>query len=328
MNLYSILKVLLISLFFTSFAHSDIRSEFPSYSYVLTEFNVDESFIDNPEFKSFVHQNKREFRKRYKKAVQRGTLIVPTMRDMLYKHDISPLFLYVSMVESDFKTKAVSPTGAAGLWQFTVKTGRDAFDLHVGNTLDERFDPIRSTQSAIKYLYQINNDLGAWYLTTMAYNCGQGCLKKTLKRAGTKDLGVLISSRNSYIKKETKNYIQKVLLMAMIGENYLFNQHDNLGTMVHRINQDSITPVKVRSGESLAHLSNILNMDASYLYKINRHLKNGKVPYRNGYTVNIPTSRVGMFYNQYAQNQSVQAYGQYAYNQSTISYGQYQYTQR
>ena len=299
MNFY---KIFLISLFFTSSAYSDIRSEFPSYSYVLTEFDVDERFIDNPEFKNFVQKHKREYRKRYINAVKRGGLIIPTIKEMMYRQDISPVFLYISMVESAFDTEAKSHTGAGGLWQFTVNTGSKEFNLHISSTLDERYDPIRATDSAIKYLYKINNNLNAWYLTTMAYNCGNGCVNKSLRKAGTKDLGTLISSRNNYIKAETKKYIQKVLLMAMIGENYLFKQNDNLGEMMYAINKDSITPVKVRSGESLIRLSKLLNMDSYYLKKINAHLKNGKVPYRQGYKVNIPSSKLRMFYERYVQH--------------------------
>jgi membrane-bound lytic murein transglycosylase D len=224
------------------------------------------------------------------------------MKKMLFERDISPLFLYVSMVESAFDTNAKSRTGAGGLWQFTVNTGSKEFNLHVGNTLDERYDPIRATDSAIKYLYKINNNLGAWYLTTMAYNCGNTCVNNSISKAGTRDLGVLISSHNNYIRPETKKYIQKVLLMAMIGENYMFNYNDNTGAMINHLNRDSITPVQVRAGESLAHLSNVLNMDSFYLKKINGHLRNGQIPNVNGYSINIPTSRVGMFNSRYAQN--------------------------
>ena len=299
MNFY---KIIIISLFFTSFVYSDIRSEFPSYSYVLTEFDVDERFIDNPEFKSFVEQNKRAYRKRYINAVKRGGLIIPTLKGMMYHKDISPVFIYISMVESAFNPEAKSRTGAGGLWQFTVNTGSKEFHLQINDTLDERYDPIRATDSAIKYLYKMNNNLDAWYLTTMAYNCGNGCVNQSIRNAGTKDLATLISSRNNYIKAETKKYIQKVLLMAMIGENYLFNRNDNLGEMMLQVNKDSITPVKVHSGESLARLSDILRMDSYFLKKINAHLKNGRVPNRNGYTVNIPTSKVSMFYERYASS--------------------------
>ncbi len=299
MNLY---KVLIVSLFLSSFAHSDIRSEFPSYSYVLTEFDIDENFIDNPEFKHFIQVNKREYRRRFIKAVRRGGLIIPTIKEMMYQRDISPIFLYISMVESEFNPKATSRTGAGGLWQFTLNTAQKEFHLQINSSVDERYNPIRATDSAIKYLYKINRNLRAWYLTTMAYNCGEGCVNRAIARAGTRDLGILISSNNNYIKAETKKYIKKILLMAMIGENYLFKNDDRLGEMMYQINRDSITPVRVRAGESLANIASILHMDSYYLEKINAHLKRGRVPFKRGYMVNIPTSKVPLFYRTYAKN--------------------------
>ena len=294
-------KILILSIFISTFLYSNIRSDFPSYNYILTEFDIEESFIDNPEFQHFVQKNQHNFRKRYMNAVKRGGLIVPTLREMMYKRDISPLFIYLSMVESAFKPEATSRTGAGGLWQFVVVTGREQH-LQISKNLDERFDPLRSTDAAIKYLYKMNNNLNKWYLTAMAYNCGNGCVNKSILKAGSKDLGQLINPQNNFIKEETRNYIQKILLMAMIGENYLFTDNDRLGNMLLSLPNDKIVPVEVRSGESLANLASILNMNKYYLEKINAHLKNGHAPYVRGYKINIPKSKVQMFNARYATN--------------------------
>lgn len=292
-------KLIILSFLLSTLSHANLRQEFPSYSYVLTEFNVNESYIDNSEFKAFVNEHKREYKKRFVKAVERGSLIVPMMKEMMYQRDISPVFIYISMVESAFKPTARSRTGAGGLWQITVGTAKE-LKLTVNNTVDERYDPIRSTNAAVKYLYHINNNLNSWYLTTMAYNCGNGCVNKSIKRAGSRDLGVLISSRNSYIKLETKKYIKKVLLMAMIGENYLFKNNDRVGELMYKMNPDAITSVKVRSGETLSQLASVLSMNKSYLEKINAHLKRGHTPHNRAYTINIPSSKVQMFHTRYA----------------------------
>jgi membrane-bound lytic murein transglycosylase D len=203
------------------------------------------------------------------------------------------------MVESEFNTKARSRTGAGGLWQIVVNTGKE-LKLTINSDLDERYDPVRSTNAAIKYLYRINRNLKSWYLTTMAYNCGNGCVNKAIERAGTRELEVLISSRNSYIKEETKKYIQKVLLMAMIGENYLFKQNDRVGEMMYTLHSDGITPVHVRSGESLSTVASLLDMNQRYLNKINPHLKLGRTPYNRAYRINIPSSKVEEFNKYYA----------------------------
>jgi len=292
-------KILIFFLLLPTLAFSNLRDEFPSYSYILTEFNVNENFIDDPEFKLFVNKHKREYRKRFIKAVKQGELIIPMMKNIIYERDISPIFLYIAMVESAFDTSARSRTGAGGLWQIVVNTGKE-LKLTINSNIDERYDPIRSTNAAIKYLYRINNNLNSWYLTTMAYNCGNGCVNKAIKRAGTRDIGVLTSHNNSYIKAETKKYIKKVLLMAMIGENYLFKQNDRVGEMMYKMNRDSIVAVPVRSGEKLSNLASVLNMNIYYLEKINPHLKQGTAPYNYAYKINIPASKIEDFNRNYA----------------------------
>ncbi len=294
-----IYKLLLFYLLLPTVAFSNIRDEFPSYSYVFAEFNVPEHYIDNPEFKDFVEQHKYNYKKRFIKAVREGGLVLPMMKQIIYKRDISPVFLYIAMVESGFNPKARSRTGAGGLWQIVVNTAKE-LKLTINRDIDERYDPVRSTNVAIKYLYRINNNLNSWYLTTMAYNCGMGCVNRSIQRAGTRSIDVLTSSNNSYIKKETKKYIKKVLLMAMIGENYLFKQNDRVGEIMHTLHRDGITPVPVRLGESLSRVASILNMNQSYLDKINPHLKFGHTPYNRTYKINIPTSKVREFTMRYA----------------------------
>ena len=294
-------KILIIFIFISNVLYSNVKSDFPSYNYILTEFDVDESFIDNPEFQTFVQENQQKYRKRYLNAVNRGGLIIPTIREMMYERDITPLFLYLSMVESAFKPDATSRTGAGGLWQFVVLTGKEQ-KLKINQNLDERFDPLRSTEAAISYLYKMNSNLDKWYLTAMAYNCGNGCVNQSIRKAGTDDLGTLISTKNNFIKEETRRYIQKILLMAMIGENYLFDENDKLGQVLLSLPDDTITSVRVRPGESLSRLASILNMNKYYLEKINAHLKNGCAPNIYGYRINIPKSKVPMFNARYAAN--------------------------
>jgi len=295
-----IYKILIFSLLLLpTLAFSNLRDEFPSYSYIFTEFDVPENFIDNPEFKNFVYKHKYDYRKRFIKAVRQGELVVPMMKNIIYERDVSPIFLYIAMVESEFNTKARSRTGAGGLWQIVVNTAKE-LKLTINNDIDERYDPVKATNAAIKYLYHINNNLHSWYLTTMAYNCGNGCVNKAINRAGSRKLDVLMSSNNSYIKKETKKYIQKVLLMAMIGENYLFKRNDRVGEIMHTMHRDGITPVTVRSGEKISTVASLLNMNQKYLNKINPHLKSGHAPYNRAYKINIPSSKVRDFNQRYA----------------------------
>ncbi|NOZ89872.1 MAG: lytic transglycosylase domain-containing protein [Epsilonproteobacteria bacterium] len=291
-------KILIISIFLNLSLYANIVDEFPSYRYVFNELDVDENYIYDKNFQDFVNKNKYRYRRLFIQAVNRGQLIVPTMREVMYQKDISPLFIYLSMVESAFRTHAISSSSAGGLWQFVKSTALDE-NMQVNNIIDERYDPIKSTSRAIDYLYKIHDNLGKWYLTAMAYNCGAGCVQDSIDRAGTIDLSRLINPNANYIRKETRDYIKKILLFAMIGENYLFKAGDNLGEMKYQFDNDRIIPVRVRGGENLRNIASILQMDYSALKRINLHLKKDFVPSNSNIMVNIPASRVQMFRNAY-----------------------------
>lgn len=291
-------KFLIISIFLNISLYANIAKEFPSYRYVFNEFDIDESYLYDRDFQNFVNKNKYRYRKLFISAINRGQLIIPTMREIMYEKNISPLFLYLSMVESAFKTHAISSSSAGGLWQFVKNTAIDE-KMQVNSIIDERYDPVKSTIGAIDYLHKIHDNLGKWYLTAMAYNCGAGCVQNSIDRARSNDLKRLINPNANYIRKETRDYIKKILLFAMIGENYLFKANDNLGEMKYKFDGDKITPVRVRGGERLQNIANMLRMDYSILKKINRHLKKDFVPKYSNIMVNIPTSRVQMFHNIY-----------------------------
>ncbi len=287
-------KILIITIFLNISLYANIVQDFPSHNYVFNELDVDENYIYNKDFQDFVRKNKRKYTKIFIRAINRGRLIVPTMRELMYEKDISPIFIYLSMVESAFKTHAISTSSAGGLWQFVKVTALDEH-LTVNNLIDERYDPIKATNAAIDYLYKIHNNLGKWYLTAMAYNCGAGCVQSSVDKAGTWKLERLIDPNANYIRKETRDYIKKILLFALIGENYLFKASDNLGEMKYKFDDDRITPVIVRGGETLQNIASILRMDYSILKKINMHLKKDFVPENSNIMVNIPTSRLHMF---------------------------------
>jgi membrane-bound lytic murein transglycosylase D len=290
--------ILIFSIFLIKPVKGDIIDDFPSYNYVFNELDIREDYIYNPDFQEFVYKNKKKYTKFFIRAMNRGRLIIPTMRELMYRKDLSPIFIYLAMVESGFRTQAVSTSSAGGLWQFVKATAVDE-NLRVDEIIDERYDPIKATNVAIDYLYKIHSRLGKWYLTAMAYNCGAGCIERSIEKAGTTDLATLIDPRAGYIREETRKYIKKILLFAMIGENYLFKRDDNLGVMKYKYDNDLLVPVKVRGGEYLRNIASILEMDFYILKQMNLHLKKDFIPLNSDVNVNIPASRLQMFYNRY-----------------------------
>lgn len=84
---------------------------------------------------------------------------------------------YLVIVESALNPKAISPAGAAGLWQ-RAPTGK-IYGLSVNSLVDERMDPVKSTEAACRFLKDLYRIYGDWWLVLAAYNCGPGNVNRT-----------------------------------------------------------------------------------------------------------------------------------------------------
>jgi peptidoglycan lytic transglycosylase D len=128
--------------------------------------------------------------------------------DQIEKHGLPPGLIAVVMQESAFKPKAVSKSGAAGLWQFMPATGR-MMGLRTDAFVDEKFDPIRATEAALDYLEQLHEQFNDWPLTLAAYNWGKGSISRLLESNPGADFWEL--SRAGLVREETKHYVPGIL---------------------------------------------------------------------------------------------------------------------
>lgn len=272
----------------------NIDGKYPSYSYVFDEFDIDESYLFDSEFNDFVDGHEHGFKKFYSNSLKRGGHYIPIFKSMLLEEDLSDLFVYLSMIESGFQTDAVSPKAATGMWQFMEATAKQ-YNLSVYRDFDERLDPILSTNAAIAYIHKLYKDFGKWYLVMMAYNCGEGRLKKAIEQAGTDEISILME----YIPKETHDYIHKILLVAMIGENIALGFSNDIDA-VGELYGLGATQVEVDAGESLEYVAKLIDMKPKILLQYNHHFKNGAVPIKlPSYMMNIPNDKIIDFYTKY-----------------------------
>lgn len=273
----------------------DIDQIYPSYSYVFSEFDIDDEYIYDKGFIKFVKKNQKQLKRFYKKSIKRGGYLIPTFKNMLLEDNLSDLLVYLAMVESGFKLDAVSPKSATGIWQFMSATAK-AYNLSVDSYFDERLDPILATNSAMAYLHKLYGDFGKWYLAVMAYNAGEGRVQKAIKKAKTKELNEVIK----YLPKETQLYIKKILLVAMIGENISLGLEDDEDNLLY-IYGDNTVQVEVEAGEKLSYVAKMIKMKPKKLLKLNPHFKSGTVPvYLPKYNMNIPKDKLIDFYTLYS----------------------------
>ena len=210
-------KLLFALLLSVGIEASKLTETFPAYGYVLSEFDIDRGYIYDAAFERYAVRHEKQMRRFYRKSLKRGEELTRVVRGALLDDGLSDLFLYISMVESGMRTDAVSSKKAVGLWQFMPKTALH-YKLDVTGGFDERCDPFCATDAALKHLEHLHERFGRWYLAVMAYNCGEGRLKKAIEKAQSDDLAILIDDDAKFLPRETRDYIRKILLLALIGE--------------------------------------------------------------------------------------------------------------
>ncbi len=129
---------------------------------------------------------------------------------------VPPELVSVAAVESGLNTKAASPAGAKGMWQFMKSTAR-VYGLRVERGRDDRTDFVRSTEAAAKHLRDLFIAFQDWHLALAAYNAGRGAIGKLVNRTGGDDFWEL--ARAGHLPRETKRFVPKVIALSLIVNN-------------------------------------------------------------------------------------------------------------
>jgi len=296
--MYRYFLTLLFPLFLL--ANLTYESNFNKELALLDSFDIEPSFLYDPVMNKMRTKNSSLKKSRhFFRTMDEAYIFIPAIKSTLTKYNVPQEFLYLAMAESNFRTRAYSHKRAAGLWQFMPRTGR-MYNLKIDEYVDERRDLIKSTEAAAKYLSSLHKRFGKWYLAAIAYNCGGGRLSQAIKRAGTDTLSVLLDPKKKYIPRESRNYIRKIVALALIGtdeQHLLSSEYEHL---LNRANAYSISTVKVPSGESLKRLAKLIEIPLKDLKKLNRHLKYDFVPpYAKTYDVYIPYIKLVDFKRKY-----------------------------
>lgn len=178
---------------------------------------------------------------------------------------------YLPVVESNYKTNAKSRSGAIGMWQFMANSVWPFLTLN--DFVDERLDPWKSTDAALKKLTDNYNVFNDWLLAIAAYNCGVGAMNKAIKKAGgVKDFWYL--AENGYLTKQTSDYVPKLLAIADLAINSEFYSidipnHKEEFEILENEKNGNFDYVTVNKAYSLSQLAQEMRMDYSTLKLLN-----------------------------------------------------------
>ena len=144
-------------------------------------------------------------------SIKRANKYFPVIVPILKKNGIPEDFAYLAVVESYLSPTARSYAGAVGMWQFLKGTAKQ-YGLIVNDEVDERYDPVKSTEAACRYLKDAYAKYKHWPTVAASYNAGMGRISKELERqfAG--------NSFDLYLNEETSRYVFRFIAMKLIIE--------------------------------------------------------------------------------------------------------------
>jgi hypothetical protein len=235
--------------------------------------------FSHPRVDDYVARFQTDLRGFFADALSRSGRYVPRMSSILEKEGLPQELAYLPLIESGFRTQAVSRAGAVGPWQFIRTTGQ-RYGLRIDQYVDERRDPVKSTHAAARYLKDLYDMFGNWHLSLAAYNTGEGHITRILGRGVADDFWQM--SDRGYLYQETENYVPQFLAALHIAEEPRAYGFDPPGEAP--VHYDLVT---VNKPLSLATVAQLSGTSTDTIKDLNPALHRGIVP-PQGYAVRLP----------------------------------------
>lgn len=170
----------------------------------------------NSQVEYFIYNFQTKGKASFSRWLSRSTRYIPLMKEILKREGMPEDLVYVAMIESGFHLNARSWASAVGPWQFMSGTGK-RYSLRIDQWIDERKDPVKATTAAALYLKELHGMFkGDWYLAAAGYNAGENKILRAIGMYNSSDFWEI--SRGSYLKRETKEYVPKLLAAAIIAK--------------------------------------------------------------------------------------------------------------
>ena len=210
----------------------------------------------------------------YLELYSKSDYFFPIFENALQKYNVPLELKYIPVIESALNPRAKSRVGATGLWQFMFNTAKD-LDLKVNSYVDERMDPIKSSEAAAKYLSELYARFNDWNLAIAAYNYGPGNIRRAIKASGYSNFWNL----RGYLPKETANYVP-----SFIATLYLFEfAHKHEIKMKSKEKKLALTDsIPIKKMVSFSHIADKIGvpldtlnfLNPSYIHSIIPNVKN------------------------------------------------------
>jgi membrane-bound lytic murein transglycosylase D len=214
----------------------------------------------------------------------------PLFEEALAKQNVPLEIKYLAVVESALNPKAVSKMGATGLWQFMYHTGKQ-YKLNIDSYVDERSDPLKSSDAAAQYMTNMYTIFNDWDLVLASYNSGPGNVTKAIRRSGGQQNFWNIKK---FLPQETQGYVP-----AFLATMYIYEYHKEHGIVPKKafVRHFATDTVMVKKEMSFAQISNLLDIPIEQLQALNPSYKRNVIPNYAGknHYLTLPSCKVAVF---------------------------------
>jgi membrane-bound lytic murein transglycosylase D len=269
---------------------ADVDQENEDY---IEKTTYDVPIVLNESVEGYLNIFQTRLRDRFTLWLARSGRYLPMMRETFKRYGLPEDLVYVALIESGFNPYAYSRARAVGPWQFMKGTAR-LYKLRINRWVDERRDPVKSTDAAARHLKDLYERFGSWPLALASYNAGQSRISRALTKAKADDYWDLRSS--SYIRRETKGYVPKFMAATIIAKNpqrygFSFEYHEPF-----IFDQVTVPPLA-----NLQVIAKAAGINYKTLKKFNPELRTEITPPKSEYTLRLPPGKKEFFSQAYAK---------------------------
>lgn len=268
---------------------ADIVAELPDSVYIrrLSQLNSLISLPFNRIVRNYINVYTQKKREQVSVMLGLTEYYFSIFDEVLDRYQLPMELRILPIIESALNPRAVSRVGATGLWQFMYSTGR-RYNLQVDSYVDQRRDPIASTEAAARYLRDLYGIYHDWTLVIAAYNCGPGNVNKAIRRSGGKrgywDIYY-------HLPRETRGYVP-----AFIAANYVMNYAQEHNIYAQSLPLPRTTDTVVVHGRlHLKQVSHSLGVPMQQLRDLNPQYKHDLLPSRKMNILRLPLEHIGEF---------------------------------
>ncbi len=245
----------------------------------------------NKKVSKWVQYYQTRGQKWFREWLARSSKYMPFIQAELQRANLPTDLAFMVMIESGFSASAVSHADAVGPWQFIEPTG-NRYGLRKSWWLDERRDLKKSTLAAIRYLKDLREEFGSWYLVAASYNMGEAGLRRQIKKHQTRDYWQLV--KLGALPVETQEYVPKILAAMLIAKApnlYGFRDLEKLTPLNYEV-------VLVPGGADLDAIADHLGVTRKSLKDLNAELLLGYIPRQvENHYIRVPKGATKMVSN-------------------------------